>query len=250
MSFESITRRGLIIIGGGSMLGGSTFAALRAFAPIDNSKFVPVNYSFAETGRCLLSAQAVEGPYYVDEALVRTDIREDRQGLMTTLRLKIVDAATCKAIPAAAVDVWHCDALGRYSAAPELMGEARRDAHGHLAPADTSRFLRGRQIADNDGLVEFTTIYPGWYPGRAPHIHLKIFTGQREAATTQLFFDEDLSHAIYDSAPYDTHGQPEVTNRTDMIISDSRGADGSWPKVTHQANAITATLTIGIKSSV
>ncbi|MBI1210330.1 MAG: hypothetical protein GC190_02610 [Alphaproteobacteria bacterium] len=250
MSIESLTRRGMLIVGTGAMLGGGAFAALRALTPVDNSKFTPVSYSFADTGRCILSAQAVEGPYYVDQALVRSDIREDRQGLATALQLKIVEAGTCAPIVGAAVDIWHCDAAGAYSAAPKRMGDARRDAHGHLQPADDTRFLRGRQIAGDDGVVEFTTIYPGWYPGRTPHIHLKAFVREREVATTQLFFDDALSRAIYETAPYVGHGQPDVTNRTDTIISQSRGADGSWPKVMRQANAIAASLTIGIKSAV
>jgi protocatechuate 3,4-dioxygenase beta subunit len=248
MSFESITRRSMLIVGGGGLLGGSTFAALRALTPVDNTIFAPISYSFADSGRCVLTAQAVEGPYYVDEALVRSDIREDRQGLATTLRLKIVDGATCDPLQGAAIDVWHCDANGNYSAAPQSMRDAHRDAHGHLQPASNARFLRGRQISGTDGIVEFTTIYPGWYQGRTPHIHLKAFVREREVATTQLFFSDTLSRAVYQTAPYASHGQPDVTNRSDMILNQARGADGSWPKIDRAQDAITATLTIGIKS--
>jgi len=245
-----LSRRNALIAGGATILGAGAYAALRALTPVDNSKFSPVSYSFAEDRRCILTAQTVEGPYYVDEALVRSDIREDRQGLATTLRLKIVDAATCAALPGAAIDIWHCDAGGHYSAAPDRLGQDERDAHGHLKPVSNARFLRGRQIANADGVVEFTTIYPGWYSGRTPHVHLKALVREREAATSQLFFAEDLSRAVYATAPYDMHAEPDTSNQRDMIIAESRGADGSWPKITRQANAITASLTIGIKSSV
>jgi protocatechuate 3,4-dioxygenase beta subunit len=191
-----------------------------------------VSYSFEDSNKCLLTATMTEGPFYVDEALVRRDIRDGREGSELALRLKIVDAATCAAIPGAAVDLWHCDAQGNYSA---------------TSPANANeRFLRGRQIAGADGIVDFATIYPGWYPGRTPHIHLKVLVGAREAATSQLFFPDELSAKVYARPPYAARGSANTTNGADGVLRWARGADGAWPKMAENGARLMGTLTVGV----
>ncbi len=237
------SRRTLIIAGAGVVAAGAgALGVVRGgFGAVDNAGLKPVSYSFEDSNLCLVTAAVEEGPFYVEEALLRSDIREDRAGAVTTLKLKIVDANGCVPLPGAAVDVWHCDAAGNYSAA----GNDRTDA-GHLKPATTARFLRGRQIADGDGFVTFTTIYPGWYPGRAPHIHLKVLVGAREAATTQLFFAKALSNEVYATVPYAARDLPETTNDNDGVLRASNGASGAWPKVSRAGDRLTGTLTIGV----
>jgi protocatechuate 3,4-dioxygenase beta subunit len=119
---------------------------------------------------CVLTPEAVEGPFYFDAKLVRSDITEGKEGSPLVLTLQIVEAKDCAAIPEARVDIWHADGLGLYS------GYADQDS----GSAEGETFLRGTQLTGADGEVRFNTIYPGWYPGRTPHIHFKAFV---ESAT-------------------------------------------------------------------
>lgn len=245
----SPSRRTLLIGGGIVAAGAGAFVASRGgLFGIDNSALSPVSYSFEDTPQCLLTAFVEEGPYYVEEALIRSDVREDRQGLATQLHLKVVDGATCEALPGATVDIWHCDAEGNYSAAPSFE-RMQRTSDGHLQPEGAARFLRGRQIAGNEGIVSFTTIYPGWYPGRTPHIHLKVYLDKTVATTTQLFFPKELSNEIYASGLYAKRGQPETTNSNDGVLANSQGANGGWPKMAKTADGLSGSLTIGVKQT-
>ena len=244
---DTPSRRSLIIGGGVAVAAAAgAYAVSRQMGGVDNSAFKPVSYSFEDSDICRLTAAVEEGPFYVDEALIRRDIRDARPGTQTLLRLKIVDDTTCVPISGATVDIWHCDAEGTYSAAP-AMDKAERTASGHLKPVGDARFLRGRQVADGNGFVEFVTIYPGWYSGRTPHVHLKVYVSEREAATTQMFFPKALSKEIYAATPaYAKHGQPDTTNDNDGVLHRAQGADGTWPKMTRVGDGLTGTLTIGI----
>ena len=239
--------RRALIIGGGAVVAAAAgaYAVSRQMGGVDNSPFKPVSYSFEDSDICRLTAAVEEGPFYIEEALIRRDIRDGRAGTETLLRLKIVDDTTCVPISGAAVDIWHCDAEGKYSAAP-AMNDAERTASGHLKPVGDARFLRGRQVADGSGFVEFVTIYPGWYSGRTPHIHVKVYVGERETATTQLFFPKALSKAIFATGAYAKRGQPDTTNDNDGVLHRAQGADGTWPKMTRVGDGLTGTLTIGI----
>lgn len=242
---ELFSRRTLIIAGGAVAAAGAGLYALLRGGRVDNTGFKPVSYSFEDTGQCVLSATMTEGPYYVDEALIRRDIRDERPGVAFRLRLKVVDAKTCEPMPGAAVDIWHCDADGNYSAAPPL-GREERTTDGHLKPINADRFLRGRQIADVDGMVEFVTIYPGWYTGRTPHIHLKVHVGEREVATGQMFFAKELSAEVYALPPYAAKGPADTTNDSDHVLYTARGGDGSWPKVVRDGERLLGSLTVGV----
>jgi len=120
---------------------------------------------------CVLAPEQTEGPYYLPNEKVRRNIAEGRPGTPLRLRLGVVDASTCAPIRGAAVDIWHCDALGAYSG---------------VAPSSaSSTFMRGIQRTSAGGIASFETVYPGWYPGRTVHIHVKVHVGGTVVHTGQ-----------------------------------------------------------------
>ncbi len=165
---------------------------------------------------CVLTPSTDQGPYFVEESLLRSDVRGDaaggppEEGVPLILDLRAVDATgDCPPVEGAHVDIWHCNAHGIYSDEPAEKTVGRT-------------FLRGCQLSGADGGVQFTTIFPGWYPGRAVHVHLKVRILHADRVTydftTQLFFDEDLIHEIHTTrSPYETRGAPEVANADDYI---------------------------------
>jgi protocatechuate 3,4-dioxygenase beta subunit len=168
---------------------------------------------------CVVRPALTEGPYFVDDTLDRSDIRSDpadgsrRPGapLRLALRVSRLTRGACAPLPGARVDLWHCDALGVYSDV--------RDPGGSTLGR---KFLRGYQTTDGDGLVRFTTIYPGAYRGRAVHIHFKVRVaaagGRVHDFTSQLFFDDALSDQVYAQPPYAGRGEQRVRNGRDGIF--------------------------------
>ena len=154
---------------------------------------------------CIVTPEQMEGPFFTDVRLNRSDIRSDptdksvKEGmpLALTLRVSAVGSTGCAPLAGATVDVWHCDAAGVYS-----------NSSGNTAG---KKFLRGHQVTDANGAVRFTTIYPGWYPGRAVHIHFKVRTFAGPALgneiTSQLYFDEAVTDRVLPRAPYSVRGQ-------------------------------------------
>jgi hypothetical protein len=154
---------------------------------------------------CVLTPELTEGPYYVAAERLRRDITEGKAGVSLRLRLTIVNATSCKPIRNAAVDIWHCDALGIYS--------------GAIAGSPGTNFLRGVQRTAAKGVATFDTIYPGWYPGRAVHIHVKVHIAGNVVHTGQLFFPAKVTNAVYRRTPYSTHGgTPDTLNAADSIF--------------------------------
>lgn len=172
--------------------------------------------------QCVVTPQQTEGPYFVDEHLHRSDIRTDPtdgsmvEGLPLQLELKIseVRGNRCRPLPNAAVDIWHCNADGFYSDV--------RDPHFNT---QGKQFLRGYQITDADGMARFTTIYPGWYPGRTVHIHFKIRSQpaprQYREFTSQLYFDDAVTDQVFSQPPYSGRGGRMVRNDQDGIFGRS-----------------------------
>jgi protocatechuate 3,4-dioxygenase beta subunit len=173
----------------------------------------------------------------VDAALERTDIRSDpasgivREGLPLALVFSLaqVSSGSCTPLPGAVVDVWHCDALGVYSGVSDPGFDTSEQA-----------FLRGYQVTDESGTARFQTIYPGWYSGRAVHIHFKIRTapGSEEGYefTSQLFFDEELNDAAHSQEPYAQKGMRNTLNSTDNIFSEQLVLDAQEAAEGYTAN--------------
>jgi protocatechuate 3,4-dioxygenase beta subunit len=173
----------------------------------------------AEAASCILSKESTEGPYWIANHLTRRNITENRPGMPLRLHLTVLDAVTCKPIKGADVEIWHADAGGTYSG----------------VQGNTKTFLRGHQKSAANGSVTFDTVYPGWYSGRTPHIHIKVHVGTSYVYTGQLFFSDTASAAIYRTARYKSHGQADTTNTEDSIYA---GAGGGRARValSHRKN--------------
>lgn len=172
---------------------------------------------------CVVRPEQAEGPFFVDEQLNRSDIRSDpatglvKAGAPLTLAFLVSRiSGTCQPLPGAMVDVWHCDADGIYSGVEDRFA-------GSTAGQS---FLRGYQLTDANGLATFTTIYPGWYPGRTVHIHFKIRmeeAGRTYEFTSQLYFDDALTDQVFAQTPYATRGPRNTRNENDGIYRNGGG---------------------------
>jgi uncharacterized protein (TIGR03437 family) len=191
---------------------------------------------------CVLSPAMTEGPYWVDEQLNRPDIRVDpsngsvRSGVLLNLAVNVyaVTSTSCAPLAGAHVDIWHCDASGLYSdvSANNTVGQ---------------KFLRGYQITDDDGVANFTTIYPGWYSGRTVHIHLRIRTYSGSQAldqfTSQLFFDDSITDQVFTQSPYNTRGSRSTRNTGDNIYN---GQTRTLLTLTQTAAGYSAAINVGV----
>lgn len=199
---------------------------------------------------CIVTPQQTEGPYFVDERLRRADIRSDpsdgsvKEGAPLTLEIGVfvvraVDKAACTPLSGAMVDIWQCDARGIYS---DVVDEGFNTIG--------KKFLRGYQETDADGKVQFITIYPGWYPGRTPHIHFKIRTGpgyaQTHEFTSQFYFDDKTSDAVFARQPYTgrKERQPRTRNEEDGIFR--RGGNQLMLALTETKTGFSARFDVGL----
>jgi protocatechuate 3,4-dioxygenase beta subunit len=182
---------------------------------------------------CVLAPEQTEGPYYVSGARVRRTITEGRPGVPLTLRLRVVDASSCRPIRNAAVDVWHADALGSYSGVGAQAGRT---------------FMRGVQRTDANGLALFRTVYPGWYPGRTVHIHVMVHIGGNVVHTGQLYFADAVTDAVYRRSPYRSRPSRDVRNAADAIYRN--GGRRSQLTLQRQATgAYLGAITMGVHRS-
>ena len=183
--------------------------------------------------QCRLTTATVEGPYFIDERIVRSDIREKQQGVPLELELRIANAnASCRPVGGAVVSVWHCNAQGEYSG--YLFNDPSKfpdldtvNELGHVASKDSERWLRGAQTAGADGKVTFRTIVPGWYTPRAAHIHVRVWLDGKTMMTTQLYFPQALQNTIQSThKDYKSRGVSIYTNENDVVREQS-GISGS-----------------------
>ncbi|MDQ3930671.1 MAG: intradiol ring-cleavage dioxygenase [Chloroflexota bacterium] len=193
---------------------------------------------------CVVKPEMTEGPYFVDVDLNRSDIRSNTSdgamsaGVPLALAFVVsqVGSSACTPLGGAQVDIWHCDADGVYSGVQGSSG---------------TNFLRGYQVTDASGKANFTSIYPGWYSGRAVHIHFKIRTKGADGGdyefTSQLFFDENVNNAVYAQAPYSSKGQADVPNARDSIYRS--GGDQLLLTPTESNGGYTATFNIALDLS-
>jgi protocatechuate 3,4-dioxygenase beta subunit len=187
---------------------------------------------------CVAVPELTEGPFFVDEKLERSDLTGGAAGWPLRLQIAVLRAGdrSCAPLPGAQVDLWHANAAGVYSDEPA----------GELQDVDTrgQTWLRGYQRTDSDGMAQFDTIYPGWYPGRTVHIHFKVRTGKLEF-TSQLFFDDALSDSILGDTPYAGRGARKVRNADDWIYRHAR-AQSLVLKPEHTAQGLVAQLRLGL----
>jgi protocatechuate 3,4-dioxygenase beta subunit len=172
---------------------------------------------------CVVTAALTEGPYFVDEKLNRSDIRSDpttgavSAGVPLELTFNVSRFASnaCTPLTGAYLDVWHCDSAGTYS-----------DVSGS---GSSRKFLRGYQITDANGVARFVTVYPGWYQGRAVHVHfkLRLFAGTAKTYefTSQFFFDETLTDTVHALSPYSSKGRRDTINTRDGIYNSLTAAE-------------------------
>ena len=190
---------------------------------------------FAGVGTCTLLPEAMAGPFPLDEQFVRRDITEGYPGHPMRLGLRVLDRG-CAPVPGAAVEIWHTDATGDYS--------AFADAGGGKDEAEGTTFLRGTQIADDGGIVEFLTVYPGWYRGRAVHIHVRVHIDGAALLTSQLYFDEAYTESVYASGVYAQFGNPDTSLAEDRLAGDV-ASDGTL-LVTSEAETERGTGTLAL----
>ncbi|MCT9075011.1 intradiol ring-cleavage dioxygenase [Streptomyces fulvoviolaceus] len=286
---RDLTRRKVVVAGAGAAVAvgvGGTLAASGAFA--DETTGTATATASSSSEACYkLTSETTEGPYYIDADKIRRDITEDKEGIPLTLTLKVIDSETCKPIRNAAVDIWHCDALGLYSGYESFSeggGTAPTDAPsgtptgeppsgapsggtggggGHEEPTSDTRYLRGTWKTDKHGLVTFKTIFPGWYQGRCVHIHTKVhvsgewtdagYEGGNTCHTGQLFFSEESVLASAEVDPYSTSTTTRTTLTEDMIY-DQSGTTGGLLKLKYNkkniAKGVHASLTMGVDPDV
>ena len=201
----------------------------------------PSSSTTTSSSTCAVTPSETEGPYpdrmgmINNSAYFRRDITEGKSGLPLTLALTIVNANNgCSAVASANVEIWHCDAAGNYSE----YSQPGFDGTGQT-------FLRGIQTTDSSGQVTFTTIYPGWYAGRATHIHVDVFVNGALVKTTQVAFPESTTASVYSTGVYASKGQNPTSNASDNVFSD--GTQSEMATLTGTpSSGYTASLTIGI----
>jgi protocatechuate 3,4-dioxygenase beta subunit len=213
---ERITRRRLLGLAALGLAG----------VPLLRSRVASADAAVA----CVLTPELTEGPYYLPNEPIRRNITEGKPGMPLRLHLTVAGASSCRAIKGAAVDIWHADAGGVYSG----------------VAGNTGTFLRGIQLTDRNGLAVFDTIYPGWYRGRAVHIHVKVHVGGNVVHTGQLFFPDALSDRVYKTTPYRARGNPDTTNAEDAIYRS--GGSRSLLRPVSSGSGYVASMMMGVRT--
>jgi protocatechuate 3,4-dioxygenase beta subunit len=220
---------------------GLVSAGATALLPARQAQAAPETAASPINDACIITPQSEEGPYYISPNLVRADIAEGRPGVPLSFRLRLIEAGACTPIAGARVDIWHCDARGLYSAFAE-------QGDGHNIDQTGKTFLRGTQVADSGGWAAFKTIYPGWYAGRATHIHFKVFLDDRTVLTGQTFFPEALNEFIYGNVP-DYTGRPKprlVINANDRVANGGDPEHRAWCAIKEERDRYVAMLTLAV----
>jgi len=160
---------------------------------------------------CAVTPTETIGPYPSLTDLFRSDVREGKQGTQLNLTIKVVNVASgCSPVANANVEIWHVDATGNYS---------------QYGTQTTQTYLRGIQTTDASGEVTFVTIYPGWYQGRATHIHVEVTINGVSRKVTQMAFPETINNAVHASGVYSSRGANPMSNAADGIFADSLSSE-------------------------
>jgi protocatechuate 3,4-dioxygenase beta subunit len=230
MSEPGLTRRGSLVRVGGFAAALFGVGGWRLEEEADGAGPAAVASGAV---KCVLTPEQTEGPYYIPNERVRRNITEGRPGTVLLLRTTVVDASTCRPIKRAAVDIWHADAAGEYS--------------GFGQRAGSRTFMRGVQRTNARGLATFQTVYPGWYPGRTVHIHVKVHIGGNVVHTGQLYFPDAITDAAYRTAPYNKRPGRNTRNATDSVYRN--GGKRSTLTVRKSANGYVAAIAMGVHRS-
>jgi len=190
---------------------------------------------------CFLTPQSIEGPYYLDPQLIRAQIAGGRAGVPLRVDLRVIDGATCKPSERARVDLWHADAQGVYS------GYEGQGDKQNLSTVG-QKFLRGTQFTDSEGAASFETIYPGWYTGRATHMHFKVLLDDRNVLTGQMYFPDAVNEFIYTniSAYADRLAPRAVVNVNDRFANFNDPKRLSFCAIKEERDCYAASLVLGV----
>ncbi|SCX17701.1 dioxygenase family protein [Agrobacterium rosae] len=198
---------------------------------------------FRSSPNCIVTAAQTVGPCHVNNVPQREDVSEGKTGLPMRMAVRIVHSADCRPIENADVEIWHADHRGIYSGR-----EAADMCTANDAEALSGLAFRGRQLTRANGQATFLTAYPGWYRGRAPHIHCRILVDGKELLVSQLYFDDTLSDIVYGQHP-DYVGRPrrDTANGDDNIIpADATDHIFDFEKL--ESGVLSSTITIGLSS--
>lgn len=254
-------RRRTIILGGSAFLAGASVAFLSRSGSGDavsrdsfdwtasglragGTAGIPADLPdpvFREQPQCITTLAQTLGPCHTNDVPVRRDVTEGVNGLPTRISLRLVRSENCSPIEGADVEIWHTDTRGVYS------GRAARMCNAEDQNASSVSFLRGRQISDADGRVNFLTVYPGWYSGRAVHVHLRIVVEGKERLITQLLFDDTLSDIVYQGHPdYAARAQRDTMNGGDSVFSAAEASGFIFDVERLDIGILQASYTIGV----
>ncbi|MCW7550093.1 intradiol ring-cleavage dioxygenase [Photorhabdus sp. P32] len=183
-------------------------------------------------GVCTLAPEQISGPYFRNDKIVRRDITDSELGIPFLLKITVMDKKTCKPVESLFVDIWHCNSRGKYSGwsyiSPDI--EPNVDGIGSSNRTDDKNFLRGAQPSDKNGIVNFTTIYPGFYAGRATHIHIairKVSTDitdkEHFAFVGQMYFPEEINTEVYKYDLYSKRRVIRTQNHEDKYFKEMNG---------------------------
>lgn len=183
----------------------------------------------SDPSACAVSPSETAGPFPIKTPAqwVRENIVGDRSGIPLVINIKVENTNNnCEPLVGALVDIWQCDAKGNYS-------EYNSQLDGDFT---SQHFLRGRQTTNSNGVASFISIYPGWYPGRAPHLHLEILNANGNSLlVTQTAFPEDISRTVYATQNY--KGNFDTANTQDGEFEGSL----DW----NMAESVTGNITDG-----
>ena len=224
MTEYRVTRRGSLV-----KLGGAAVAAIAGWRAVEATDSASAGPTAVASGlvSCVLAPEQTEGPYYLPGDRLRKNITEGKPGVPLTLKLSVVDVQTCKPIKGAAVDIWHCDALGTYAA------------------QTNATFLRGIQKTDAKGMATFVTVYPGWYQGRTVHIHVKVALGGNIVHTGQLYFADATTDKVYLRSPYRSRPGRTTRNPDDAIYRN--GGKRSTLRIVKAGSGYTGSIAMGVQ---
>jgi len=208
MNSKKIGRREAMAVMGAA---GAAIAFGCGDSPTEPSSTSGSSTTTRTNAACSVTPTETVGPYPSLTDLFRSDIRENKQGTVLTLTIKVVNTnAGCAAVPNANVEIWHVDAAGNYS---------------QYGTQTTQTYLRGIQTTNSNGEVTFTTIYPGWYQGRATHIHAEVTIGGVSRKVTQIAFPESVNNTVHTSGAYSSRGTNPMSNASDGIFADSLSSE-------------------------